>query len=93
MIAALAIAAFLAPFASQFPDGLEAVAQRQGFIEHGSTWSNALLADYEFQLPRSWQALSVSLAGVVGTIAVATIALMFGRMLKSRSSPAIRHVE
>jgi cobalt/nickel transport system permease protein len=79
IVAALCVGAFLAPFASQLPDGLEAVAEKHGFSELGkSAWS--VFSDYKNLLPtENWQSLSVSLAGVVGTLSVFLLAIGFGR--------------
>ncbi len=87
-VAALAIAAFLAPFASQHPDGLNAVAQETGFaaLEQPGGWT--WLEDYSIPVPEGWQALSVSLAGVIGTAAVMLIAILLGRTVQPRSAIA-----
>jgi cobalt/nickel transport system permease protein len=79
IVVALSIGAFLAPFASQLPDGLDHVAEQHGFAALGrSAWS--LFADYKYMLPTgNWQGLSVSLAGVVGTLSVFLLAIGFGR--------------
>lgn len=93
-VCALAVAAFLSPFASEFPDGLEAVAERAGFTELG-TARVFVLPDYEIpSLTGSWQRLSVSLAGVFGTMVVMAIALVLGRTLQA-APVAVRseHVE
>jgi cobalt/nickel transport system permease protein len=78
-VLALCVGAFLAPFASQLPDGLDAVAEKHGFSELGrSAWS--LFGDYNNLLPTgNWQSLSVSLAGVLGTLSVFLLAMGFGR--------------
>lgn len=95
-IAALAIAAFLAPFASEGEDGLEAAAEKLQFVslEKGRP---APVADYEVPIPGVdistgvWHKVSVSLAGVFGTSAVLGIAFVFGRM--ARSKLALREAE
>ncbi len=55
IVVALCVGAFLAPFASQLPDGLDAVAEKHGFSELGhSAW--ALFSDYKNMLPsENWQ--------------------------------------
>jgi cobalt/nickel transport system permease protein len=92
IVLALCIGAFLAPFASQLPDGLDAVAEKHGFSDLGqSAWS--IFTDYSKVLPGgNWQGLSVSLAGVIGTLAVFLLAMGFGRAvsLKSRAVEAGR---
>jgi|HubBroStandDraft_6_1064221.scaffolds.fasta_scaffold474583_1 cobalt/nickel transport system permease protein len=79
IVLALCVGAFLAPFASQLPDGLDHVAEKHGFSELGqSAW--AVFSDYKNMLPSgNWQGLSVSVAGVVGTLAVFLLAMGFGR--------------
>lgn len=83
---ALLVAVFLAPLASQFPDGLEAVAQRTGFDRLANFGLGGVLSDYEVPLPASWRRLSAPLAGVVGTATVLLLALVVGRGLKNRAS-------
>jgi hypothetical protein len=76
------VAAFAAPFASEFDDGLEAVAGRLGFDRLAVERVN-LFADYDQVIPR-WQKLSVSLSGILGTTAVFVIALVLERSLRLR---------
>ncbi len=89
MICALAVAAFLAPFASGHSDGLEAVSERTQFGELQTAPTVLALEDYAVPSPVAawqeaplWQRVSVSLAGLLGTIAVFLIALVLGRALK-----------
>ena len=89
VVCALAVAAFLSPFASASPDGLEAVADKSGFEELART-SPAVLSDYAIpalERRAGWQQISVSVAGVGGTLAVLTIALLLGRCLTAVSGP------
>ena len=89
-VAALAIAAFLAPFASVHPDGLESVAQQTEFAGLATSGPPSVMPDYEFpalqpnwqSLP-GWQVLSVSLAGILGTLSVLVLSLVLGRTLSS----------
>jgi cobalt/nickel transport system permease protein len=89
-VAALAVAAFVAPFASEGADGLEAVASQMKFDVLEQEPRVLLLPEYEIPLPGVnsssgfWQKLSVSLAGVLGTSAVLGIAFVFGRVSKSQ---------
>lgn len=90
VVAALAVAAFLAPFASEHPDGLEAVAART--LADVPTESHALLlSDYAFPLPLAgwesapvWQKVSVALAGLLGTAAVFVTAWLLVRSVRPR---------
>ncbi len=70
--AACAIAAILSPWASEFPDGLEAVGEKLAFNDLGRD-SVLLLPDYAVPLPSGWEAVSVSAAGVLGTLVVLVI--------------------
>ena len=83
LIVALAVAAFLAPFASSRPDGLEAVAQQTQFNNLEQSHP-AVLADYEVPLAStataSWQSVSVAVAGIGGTLIVFCLALILGRI-------------
>ncbi|RKO67590.1 PDGLE domain-containing protein [Desulfofundulus salinus] len=75
LLVALAIAAFLSPFASPSPDGLERVAEDKGFLHlaEGKELIHALMPDYVFPGIAS-EGLATSLAGLVGTL------LVFGAM-------------
>lgn len=66
---ACVVAIGLAPWASEHPDGLEAVADRTGFAERGRD-SVLLLADYAVPVPAGWEWASLSLAGLLGTVLV-----------------------
>ncbi len=79
-IAAFLIAAFAAPWASEYADGLEAVAERFGFGELGVD-RPLVLSDYAVPLPTGWDVASVSLAGVLGTLVVLVIGWGLSRWL------------
>jgi cobalt/nickel transport system permease protein len=89
-VAALAVAAFAAPFASQADDGLETVARQLKFDGLQREPHSLLLADYQVPLPgadsssRFLQKLSVSLAGVFGTSAILGMTLLLGRAAQGR---------
>ena len=77
LVASLAVAALLAPFKSELPDGLDAVSQRLGFAELETERPPLLLGDYEIPLPfEGWW--SVSLAGLLGTAVVFFGAVLLG---------------
>lgn len=91
LLLALAIAAFLAPFASGHPDGLEAVAERAEFMELEQAGTALLLEDYEipalvgsWSSRPLWQVLSVSIAGIGGTLSVFLLTLLLDRLLRRR---------
>jgi cobalt/nickel transport system permease protein len=68
-VAAVLIALVLSPFACGFPDGLESVAKKLGFLHASAPAFVAPLADYSLpvSLPAS---VSTGLAGLVGVLAV-----------------------
>lgn len=70
-IAALAVALFLSPFASTYPDGLEKVADKLGFADKASSFVNFkfIIPDYTFPGINSsfWQ---TSLAGFFGVLII-----------------------
>jgi hypothetical protein len=84
-VLALAVAAFVAPFASPLPDGLESVAERLGFAPAARALWPAPAPDYE--LP--WAALGragTAVAGVLGTAAAAALAWALSRGLGPREA-------
>ena len=92
---ALAIAAFLAPFASEFPDGLEYVGQRLGFLpDEGQATAPPLpapMADYALKLPGLEHArAATAAAGVVGTLFVFGLAWSMARMLPRPKHEGVR---
>ena len=78
LVVALAIAAFLAPFGSALPDGLESAAERLGFARAArALWPAPVPA---YALP--WTALGrvgTALAGVVGTLITVALAWTLSR--------------
>jgi cobalt/nickel transport protein len=85
---ALALAAFLSPFASTAPDGLEKVAGDKGFLEKGEGppyWLWALIPDYVIPGIRN-ASLATSLAGLLGTLLVLGMGYGLARLVKSRQT-------
>ena len=85
-IAALSLAGGLSFYASSSPDGLEKVAKDEGFLESAedSALSNSPLADYGLAGLDS-ERLSVGIAGVIGVVVTAIIALALFTLIKKRS--------
>jgi len=86
LVVALAVAAFLAPFASPLPDGLESVAERLGFARAARALWPAPAPGYEVP----WAALGragAALAGVVGTLAAAALAWALSRGAPREARP------
>ena len=82
---ALLVVFALAPNASAQPDGLERVAEDEGFAEQAQDARISLLPDYTIPGVED-ETLSTVLAGVTGVLAVAAIALLAGWALRARSS-------
>ena len=90
VVLALAVAVGLAvavsPFASSSPDGLEKVADDKGFIDDGTVHAiqdDSPIPDYAFpgvDNPR----VATGLAGFVGTLAVALVAVGLGWLFHRR---------
>ena len=78
---ALAIAAFLSPFTSMLPDGLEHAAERLGFSGRAASAWTAPFPDYATPFVSS-SAVTTAVAGVVGTISVAIVAWGVSRGLR-----------
>jgi cobalt/nickel transport system permease protein len=79
--------AVLSPLASANPDGLEWVAQKQGFLEAARGPFYNLIPDYV--LPGvSNEALATILAGIVGTLIVFGVALGIAVVRRSRKAEA-----
>lgn len=94
LVIALAIAAFLSPFASSFDDGLEAVLGKLSVAEFNLTGTvPGLFADYD-KVPvpiAAWQTIAVSIAGIGGTLAVFVLAWLLGKALPA-STPKLSEV-
>lgn len=84
-LTAAVVAMVASPWASGWPDGLEAVAERAGFNTLGMD-RPLLLSDYALPLPSGWDAISVSLAGLLGTIVVLCLGWGLSRWLQ-RATP------
>jgi cobalt/nickel transport protein len=92
VIVALAVAAFLAPFASEAADGLEAVGEREQFNQLEAPAKPLVWSDYAVLPGERWQTISVSLAGIIGTVSVLGVALMLGLVFKPRlPAPEVGH--
>jgi len=74
VIAALGIASFLAPFASEHADGLEAAAERTGFSDLGRVTNVLVLDDYAIPALKDYPGLSTAVAGMIGTLVVLGVA-------------------
>ncbi|HHW40900.1 MAG TPA: hypothetical protein GXX19_07100 [Syntrophomonadaceae bacterium] len=77
LIVAVAVALFLSPFASPYPDGLERVAADKGFLEKGEGPGlvQSPIPDYAFPGIEN-ERVATAVAGLVGT--VLTFGVMYG---------------
>ena len=79
---ALAVA-ILSPLASPHPDGLERVAEDQGFIERARDAQFEIIPDYVMPGVQS-EGIATILAGLVGTLIMFGAAFVLGRLLLQR---------
>lgn len=82
----LLIAGVLSFYASSHPDGLEKVAQNQGFLDTAkeSINSGSPLADYGVSGVES-ERLSVGASGIIGVLATLLVAGLLFRLLAKKS--------
>ena len=84
LVLALAVT-LLAPLASPHPDGLERVAEDQGFIETAQDAPSEVIPDYVLPgVPN--EALATIAAGLVGTLIVAGVAFAVARFRRQSAS-------
>ncbi len=69
LLVSVIIGFFLSPYASSFPDGLERVAIKYGFMEREKTIVHAPFPDYQFK-PIKSEKLATSVAGLFGTVLI-----------------------
>jgi cobalt/nickel transport system permease protein len=81
LVIALAVA-LLSPLASDSPDGLERVAEDQGFIDSAEDPPFEIIADYLFPGVKNEDAATI-LAGIVGTIVVSGIGFALAHLIGS----------
>ena len=81
LVTALAVAAFLAPFKSESPDGLDKVVEVTGLHVLSVEREGLVLDGYEVPVPEGpgWSILATSLAGILGTSVVFAIAFALGK--------------
>ena len=71
---------FFSPLASSEPDGLEKVAENHGFITQAEDAPYQIIADYVFPWVDN-EDLATVLAGIIGVLVVAAVALAFAFLL------------
>jgi cobalt/nickel transport protein len=80
------LAAFVSPFASKAPDGLERISADKGFAEKGeggSVWRFALMPDYHVAAVRN-ESVGTALAGLAGTLLVFAVAFGAAKLISRR---------
>ena len=77
------VVAFLSPLASSHPDGLERVAEEQGFLNAALDPWYEIIPDYLFPGIGN-EALATILAGIVGTLIMFGLISGLGRILVSK---------
>jgi hypothetical protein len=82
----LALAAFVSPFASESPDGLDRFAEDQKIEAGESAWAHAPLAGYKAgSVPN--ERVSTGVAGVAGTLAAFAGMIGLGLLLRRKTAP------
>lgn len=76
----VSIAGILSTFASPSPDGLERVAEDQGFLSAARQATGAVIPDYAMPGIAD-DRLATALAGIVGTLGVFALLAAVGRIL------------
>lgn len=91
LLCALLLAAFVSPYASSSPDGLERVAADKGFLAKSETrppaWRHAPLAAFAFPGLKHPK-LATGLAGLTGTLLVFGVAWGVARFASTRRAAA-----
>jgi len=87
LLAAIAVALMLSPFASPWPDGLEKVAEDKGFLEKGEVQPavTSPIPDYSWPGIKS-EKIATSTAGVMGTVTVFVLVYILSSFLKKRDA-------
>jgi len=85
-VVAMALAGVVSYYASSHPDGLEKVAENEGFLEtaKNSAVSGSPLADYGIAGLDN-ERLSVGLSGIVGVVITALVGMLLFKLLKKKS--------
>ncbi len=84
LIVALAVTLF-SPLASPHPDGLERVAEDQGFIERAQDAPYEVIPDYAFPGIQN-EAVATIVAGLLGTLLVGGLAYGLARVARRHST-------
>lgn len=88
LLASLLVVIF-SPLASSSPDGLETVAENEGFIGRAQEAPFQLIADYLFPGIEN-EAVATILAGLIGTLVLFGMVYGLAWLLKSRKAPPVK---
>jgi cobalt/nickel transport protein len=80
LAAALALSAFVSPFASQLPDGLDKFIEEQKLQVAEGGWPHAPFPDYKVGVIKS-EGLSTAVSGIIGTLAVFGLSFGLARLV------------
>jgi ABC-type Fe3+ transport system permease subunit len=80
---AVLVVVLLSPLASSAPDGLERVAEDQGFIDQATNLVGGLLGDYSIPGIGN-ETLSTILSGLLGIALVVGVLFLLGRLVARR---------
>ena len=85
LLISLALAVFLSPFASSWPDGLERVAGDRGFIDLAGVKPlvSSPIPDYAWPGIKN-EKLATAAAGLAGTLVLFGLGLGLGHLLKEK---------
>ncbi len=84
-LAIVLVLAVVSPLASGSPDGLERVAEDEGFIGKASEPPFKIIADYVFPGIHN-EALATILAGIIGTVAIFVVVYAVAWLLRRRQA-------
>ena len=89
LFVSLVIAVFLSPLASSDPDGLEKVAEEQGFLEHAeaegvTVWESSPVPDYEAPGVKS-NFMKTGLAGLIGVVIIFFTGIFFAKVISKKN--------
>jgi cobalt/nickel transport protein len=87
LLVAVALAAFVGPFASKAPDGLDRIAIDKGFASKEAGTLRSPLADYQVPVAHD-RRISTGLAGVIGTLLVFGAGLGLAKLVSRRREAA-----
>ena len=83
LLIVLVVGMVLSSFASSFPDGLEWVAEKLGFLEkgEGEPIIHSPVPDYTFPFVSAGSIWATSLSGLLGILIVFIVAIILGKLL------------